>query len=123
LPIEAFIEPNPNYKPQTDEEKAAYAAIVDLHKKRGPIATDVGGVAEAVRNSDGMYRMKPASEAQEVSLKVPELKDMTNDQLKALGLQLGMSSIKPGIKRSQLIEAIQKRLDAIDIVDDTDPVE
>ena len=123
MPLKAFIEPNPNYTPKTPEDKAAYAAIVDLHKERGAIETDTGAIVEVVQNSGGMYRMKPEPEAQEVSLKVPGLSDMTNDQLKAMGLQVGMSSIKPGIKRSQLIEAIQKKLDAIDILDDTEPVE
>ena len=123
MPAQWYIEPNPDFKPETADQKNAYAEIVAFHKKSGALKVDAINATEAVQNSKGMYRIKPEAEAQEVSLKLPELKDMTNDQLKAMGLQMGLSSIKPGITRTQLIGLIERKMAAIEIVDDTEPVE
>jgi hypothetical protein len=122
MPLKTFIEPNPNYKPKSPEDKAVYDAIVKLHKERGAIATDTGAIVEIVFNSGNMYREKvEAPPVTEATIKVPELNDLTVAVLKQMALLQGINvNHKQRMTKDELVRLLQSKLDAIDIVDDTE---
>jgi hypothetical protein len=121
LPIEAFLEPNPAYKPETDNDKAAYASIVDLHKKNGAIRTDLAGIVEAIRNSKGMYRQRVEAPAPvDATIKVPSMAERSIEELKAMALTMGIDiTRKQRMTKADLVKLVETKLRNVQIVDET----
>lgn len=130
MPEMVIIEVNPSYKPTgataLEKADAEQAWAEALRKQNG---TDLKGIevafqtgVEAVENSRGLYRIRQTSGA------VPDsgqrIEDKPNNELKAMALSLGVKlDGQKRIKRTELIRAIQAKLDAVEVVDDTEPDE
>jgi len=108
----ATLIPNPDYKPETAADKAAFEAA----KKAGPIK-DMAYVTavENTRHSKGMYAIQSEAKADEV--KARELEDMGTEELKVMMAQLGVKTEKQ-MKRPEVIKAIRIKLAEIDITDE-----
>lgn len=113
MPLEAFIEPNPKFKP-TAKQEVAWEEV----KKKGRVKTSYVTAKEAVRNSGGMYRIasdKPDAPAPKTRM----LEDYELDELKALYFGMGnkMPTSKQ-LRKADMIAAIRKTWDAVEILDD-----
>lgn len=120
MPVSTFIEPNPNFTPKTPADKAAYAAIMELHEARGPIKIDSSGLVEAVQNSRGMYRQKEeAAPAVTATIAAKQLADFNVTELKIMATTMGLDvTRKQRMTKEELVGLVQSRLDAVEIVDD-----
>jgi len=105
------IIPNPNFTP-TAGQKLQFQAIKELGEISNiPITTAM----ENVKNSGGMYMIKPAAEEQ--AIKPLAFEDMGNDELKVYLLRLGIEPQKQ-MRRAEIIKAIRLKMDAVEIIAD-----
>lgn len=125
------VGPNPNYKLPAKKDKATpedvaalSAATANWSKIKAerprllPYVTAVGNI----QNSGGMYAILPDAvpEASVGSVRMPE--SMTADELKLTALQLGVDLTKP-MKKSDLVKAVRKAMDAVVLMEDEDDAE
>lgn len=115
MPHIVTIEPNPDYKP-APADKAAFEAV----KARGPVKTDISTAMDNMRRSKGMYRLATAAPVAEPASMVKRLEDHENSELVAMALGLGIK-IEKQMKKSELVAFLQKKIDAVDIIDDDEP--
>ncbi len=113
MPVQAWIEPNPAYKPSTAEEKAAFEAV----KARGAFACSAPTALENVRSSKGMYRHRPDTPQAPTPPPVRNLADMSIEELKLMSLSFGIK-IEKQMKKADLVAFLQSKVDAMPIIDD-----
>ena len=110
--MERTLIPNPDYKPETSEDKKVFEEI----KKHGPVK-DVPYVTamENIRQSKGMYAFQG-----EVKTDAPapiDLERMSTDDLKLLMAQFGVKTEKQ-MKRTEVIKSIRLKMAEITIADE-----
>lgn len=112
MPTEVKIAASRTFKPSNDEERAAYA----LAKSQGVKTMDIQTATDNVRLSGGMYEILPENQPNAVEVRVPELEDLTLDQLKVMMLQTGITPQKV-MTKAQVIATIRSKLAAVQITE------
>lgn len=110
MPQMVTLIPNPEYRAD-----AATKASFEAAKKRGPFQVDYPTALENVKLSGGMYKIQQDEAAQTTAPR--QLEDMSNEELKLLMLQTGITPQKQ-MKRAEIIKAIQIKLGEVEITDD-----
>jgi hypothetical protein len=109
MPKTVTIELDPSWKAKTEEEKAAAA-------RAKPIQVSYVSAQEAVRNSGGMYRIKPEGAAPLPA--APSLQELPLEELKRMYVALGGRVSDKPLKRSEIITFITQKMDALEVVED-----
>lgn len=112
MPKMVTIEVNPSFSAKDAAGKAAFEAA----KSKGAISVSWVSAQEAVKNSNGLYRVKPEGPAPLPA--APSLQTLANDELKRMYLSMGGKVSGKQIKRSEMITFITAQLDAIEVVGD-----
>lgn len=112
MPVEVKIAASRSFRPSNDEERADYARA----KAQGVKTMDILTATDNVRLSGGMYEILPDAAPNAVEVKVPELEDLTLDQLKVMMLQTGVTPQKV-MTKAQVITLIRSKLAAVQITD------
>lgn len=112
-----MIKIEPVAKPKTFDGSHFTVAAWEAATARGPVEVPYGTALEAVRNSNGLYRM--VEEAEEAAVASPALSvDAMDDlSLKLTAASLGLT-LKKKMKRADLVDLVKRRLDAVELVDD-----
>lgn len=115
MPDMVTIEPNPDYKP--DAKKPGDKAQHELAMQLGPKEVSYATAVEAVRNSNGLYRIKDETGV----VVTPSVwhAGKTNQELLAMMVGLGVRTEKT-MKKSEIIAMIEKKLGEIEVEDDTE---
>lgn len=113
-----MLEVNPDYKPETADEKKAYAAIRESGGGRAlkrpiPYVTAL----ENVVRSEGMLRFKTEQPKTGVKIET-SLEDMPTEQLKIMMLTAGVTPTKKQMGRAEIIQSIRTKMAAFEVVDD-----
>lgn len=115
MPKMVKIGVNPDFKPQTAEQKAA----LEDAKNKGPMEVTYVTAMENVARSAGMYQL--LVEKQEPAFAAPALlDDMTSDQLKEVAVRQGITIRKQRISKADLLAVIRENLLGITVTDDED---
>lgn len=110
--MEVTLIVDPNFKAESDEQKAALAAA----KARGPLErVSMVTARENIRLSGGLYKIKPEATAEVAP--VLDLDAMSNDELKMMMLRIGVNPQKQ-MKRAEVIKAIRLKMEAVTITED-----
>jgi hypothetical protein len=112
MPVEVKIAASRTFKPSNDEERAAFAVA----KAQGVKTMDIGTATDNVRLSGGMYEILPDVAPNAVEVKVPELEDLSLDQLKVMMLQTGVTPQKI-MSKGQVITLIRNKLAQVEITE------
>ena len=112
MPLMVEIEPNPDYQTKPGE-----GAVVDAVKKLGPLKVPEVTAAEAIRNSGGMYRIKPAPKPV-AEIRQRALEDMSAPELVSMAASLGYTIRKEKMPRSALLKIIRDKLESVEVTDD-----
>lgn len=115
MPEMVTIEPNPDFKP--DAKKPSDKAQYEMVQQHGSKEVSYATAVEAVRNSNGMYRIK--DEGGVVVTPSVWHAGKTNQELLAMMVGLGVKTEKQ-MKRSDIIALIEKKLGEIEVEDDTE---
>jgi hypothetical protein len=111
--MDVTLIPNPDFKPETEAQKAAFVAA----KKAGPVErVPMVTAVENIKLSGGMYMIK-ADVAPAPSVATMDLDSMATEELKLMMLRVGVTPQKQ-MKRPEVIKAIRLKLEEIDIADD-----
>lgn len=102
---------------EIDEHKALAAAWEQV-KAGGVKEVTAIGATEALQYGKGMYELLPmeAPPAPATAVLMPE--EMSNDALALTALHLGIDLQKKPMKRSEIIAAVRRQLDAAVVLDD-----
>lgn len=113
MPQMVKIEADPSFKAEDATQKRDFAEA----KKRGAIEMSYVTAVECVRNSGGMYRMKPQPTAQPAA--AVRLEDMASDDLKRMFVSMG-GKVPTGkqIKRGEIIASINAKIGEFEVLDD-----
>lgn len=113
MPKTVTIEVDPAFTaPKSGQGKAAY----DSAKAKGPLQVSFVSAQEAVRNSGGMYRIKPEGAAP--MPQATPLQSRSLGELKELYFAMGGKVSEKPLKRSELISFISAKMDAFEVVED-----
>jgi len=114
------VGPNPTYKlpKDTDAAKAA-KPIWEKIKAERPMSMSYVSAMDNVKNSGGMYAILPEASAETSSPGVRMPEEMTADELKLTGLQLGVDLSKP-MKKADLVKAVRIAMDKVQLLEDED---
>lgn len=110
MPKMVRLAANPDFKPETDEDKAAYAAA----KKKGPFEVAYVTAIENIRNSRGMLHLHYVEPVEAAPPGPRRLEDMDLDELKVMMLSLGIKSEKK-MKRDDVVRLIRSKMTEIEI--------
>tara|TARA_R110000868_G_scaffold237132_9_gene491608 strand:- start:20736 stop:21095 length:360 start_codon:yes stop_codon:yes gene_type:complete len=115
MPKQVTIIANPAFDAKTAADKKIMA---DMAKAGGRVVSYQTAL-ENIRNSGGMYMLKPDQEqgAAAAPAVAPSLQDMPSRDLKIMMLQLGIKTEKQ-MQRSDIIKLIEKKLDEVDVIED-----
>ncbi|WP_010137597.1 hypothetical protein [Oceanicola sp. S124] len=111
MPKMVTIEPNPDFSPSAVQKKA-FTDVQKVGAKLVPYQTAL----QNIKASEGMYRLKPDEQAAP-QVVVPQLEDLSNDELKLMMLRTGVKTDKQ-MKRGDIIKVIRSKLEEIEIIDD-----
>lgn len=109
MPKMVFIEADPDYKHPNAE---AYVAA----KKKGPIEVSYATAEEAVRNSDGVYRIQPEKRPA-ASVQAVALEDLDPEQLKIMAASLGVTIQKEKMMKTDLIRLVRRKLEDVTLTE------
>ena len=112
MPRMMTIEANPNYQPETPEQRAAWAAAKAGGRKTVAYVTAM----ENIRQSGGLYVPIMPDEA-EVQAAPRRLEDYSMEELKLTGINLGIKTEKR-MKKADWIALIRRKLDEVDVGDE-----
>lgn len=113
MPDMVTIEVDPSFKPTPDLKEQ-----FEIAKRIGPKEVSDATAQEALRNSNGMYRIKETA-PEVMEMPVVRLEDKPLEELKLMMLQLGVKTEKQ-MKKSDVVALIQRKLDEVEIVDDAE---
>lgn len=113
MPKMVKIGPAKGFKASA-EKKADWEKV----QKRGVVEVDYGTAMEAIQNSGGMYEILPEEAAATPSTAIQMPEEMSNDALKLTALQLGIDLSKKNLKRSELVAAVRRAMDAVELADE-----
>lgn len=113
MPEMVTIEVNPDYKPNGAADKAQF----EMAKEKGALEVAFTTATEAVQNSNGMYRLRPASSV----IVTPSVwhAGKSNVELLAMLAGFGVKTEKQ-MKKSEIIALIEKKMGEIEVEDDTE---
>ncbi|MFV1593278.1 hypothetical protein VWZ88_12520 [Phaeobacter sp. JH20_36] len=119
MPKMVKIGSNPDWRAKGEaathsEQRENFKAI----KAAGALEVSYQTALENIRQSGGMYRILPDQEPQKVKVET-DLSDLSMQELKVMMLNLGVKTQKQ-MKRSEVIELIERKLDEVEILDDED---
>lgn len=115
MPKMVHIAANPAFKPENSMQKADFDAL----KKKGTMEVSYVTAMENIRNSGGMIALKVADAALPQAQGIKALEDMDLVELKQMMLIAGVVPQKQ-MKKTEVIAAIRKKLDAVEVVEDED---
>lgn len=108
MPKMVTMVPNPDYKPSTAAEKAAF-------DKAQPFVVSFIQAMENIQLSKGMYMIQPEA-AKTVAPGPRALEDMSSEELKVMLVSLGIKTQKQ-MKRDDIIGLIRRKLAEIEVDD------
>lgn len=111
MPDMVLLAANPDFKPTTSEEKAAWLEA----KKKPPMKLDVTTAEENARLSRGLYRVIYETAPAEAGF-IP-LEERSAKELVEMMLAQGIKTEKQ-MRKTDMIRLIRQRMDGIEIVDD-----
>lgn len=120
MPKMVELEINPSFKPADDEAKAVLTDAKELlaRKRAGgyPMRVPYASAVEAMKNSKGMYRIKPEEPATG-QVSVVRLEDQPSEQLKTMMVALGATrtAFKKNMPRADMIAFIRRKLAEIEV--------
>lgn len=112
MPKMVKLAANPAFKPATDEDKAALAAV----KAKGAVEYDYVTAMENVANSRGLLVVVP-DVAETQAMAPRRLEDMSLEELKIMMLSLGIKTEKQ-MRRADVERLVRSRMAEIDITEE-----
>lgn len=114
MPLVVKVVPDPDWKPEgTEAEKSAQMAI---YKGLKPLEMAYTQAVENVQAHKGRLKIVKKEDEKAAPAMVP-LEDRSLQDLKEMMLSLGVKTEKQ-MTRSQVIQVIRKKLDAVEVVED-----
>lgn len=114
MPKLVYMEVNPDFKPQSEDEKRLYAEV----KKKGPPKRQVPYVTavENIRHTRQMLQIQVDDPRTDVKVAIA-LEDMPTEQLKMMMLTAGVKPTKKQMSRDEIITSIRTKLAALEVTD------
>ncbi len=126
MPVMQKIGPAKGYKlpslkkdatPEEVAEHKALAAAWEAVKAGGVKEVPAIGANEALQWGKGMYEIIPDAPAPVPATAIQMPEEMSAAALKLTALQLGVD-VKSGMKKSDLVAAVRRAMDAVQLLDD-----